>query len=222
MTFLRNIAATALVLGLSAGAAAASTVTLEKTYANLFGDTDEQRLRESVSVNYGTETINAYAGAFRISEAQGKSFIAFCVELAEGLKLPFEFTKTKALFDAATTQRVAQLFGTAYEQVTDDTSAAAFQVSLWEIVTDQDGSLDLDDGIFVLNSGGDVRTTALGFLSGLSDPTDNRTNLTFYAAPGSQDVVTGTVSPVPVPAAGLLLIGGLGGLMVLRRARAAA
>ncbi|MEL6522917.1 MAG: hypothetical protein AAFQ66_18245 [Pseudomonadota bacterium] len=221
----RWVAIAAVALSMLSSPSLAGTVTLQQTYGNLFGNTPEERLRRVVEVTYGATPIKAWAGAFRISEAAGEDFLAFCVELAEYLKLPFTYTKTLALFDAATTDRVAQLYDSAFTQVTNSDAAAAFQVALWEIVTDQGTAPDLDSGTFVLNSGGAVRNVAESFLSGLSSGNSSAYQLTFYSAPGSQDVVTGQLSliqpiaAIPLPGTGVLLIGAIGAAALVGRAK---
>jgi hypothetical protein len=57
---------------------------------------------------------------------------------------------------------------------------------------------------------------ANGYLAGLS-VFDADYDMQYFTKAGTQDLVTGTLSPVPLPATGLLLLVGLGGLPLAKR-----
>ena len=117
---------------------------------------------------------------------------------------------------------IDKLFSTFYADVDTKEEKSAFQFALWEILYD-DG-LDLDAGTFTdNNTNAAIRGIADGYLLGIQDPTAKMGGYkyTFLTSgpdqnPGnSQDLVT--VTAVPVPAAGFLLIAGIGGLALMRR-----
>jgi hypothetical protein len=107
--------------------------------------------------------------------------------------------------------------------------SAGFQVALWELVYENGSVLDAANGGFK-TSNSNVNNIAQGYLNfalGLNSVTGyagpKLYNLTFLQSdgdPGRQNLVSATV--VPLPAAGFLLIGGLGALAMVRRRREAA
>jgi len=122
--------------------------------------------------------------------------------------------------------KLVRLASAAYDLVVDGVTAAAFQISVWEIVYDTDTMLDLDGGNFftVADANGAefneaVEAQADTFLAGLASAQMGAYDLTFMYNDGSQDIVTATpaVAAVPLPASSLLLLGAIGGLGALRR-----
>ena len=97
--------------------------------------------------------------------------------------------------------------------------AAGFQLALWNALYDTDSVIS--GGAFRATASGAITTLANGYLSAAASFTGSRAwNLTFLeSATGRQNLVT--VSPVPLPAAGWLLIAGIGGLAALRRRKTA-
>jgi hypothetical protein len=127
---------------------------------------------------------------------------------------------TGAGYSAVSNNLISELWGRHYGKVNSKTTAAAFQVAVWELAY---GTTDknLADGDFKLNTLGDIMTTAQGWLSSLNgtgpmaqglvalqdDNVNNRNN---------QDLLTqGQV--VPEPGMLGLLAAGLVGLGLARR-----
>ncbi len=103
----------------------------------------------------------------------------------------------------------------------------AFQLALWEAAYEDDANaLDLGNGALQIaphaytpGAGARVIGLANSYLSFTLGEVDRLYNLTFLKADyeGHQDLIT--ASPIPLPAAAWLLIGGIGTLVVARRRR---
>ena len=104
--------------------------------------------------------------------------------------------------------------------MTGATSAAAFQLAAWEIANEGSGTLDLSRGAFrVTSATSAARNLAQTWLNGItSGQWTSSGAVTILSAPGTQDLLT-DIAPVPVPAAAVLLLGGLAGLGAIGRRR---
>ena len=85
------------------------------------------------------------------------------------------------------------------------------------------GTITHDDGVTLVANGqtGGVSSAPTTVLNTAFSSTGGAFTLYYAAANGNPSVLKVDVSPVPVPAGGLLLIGALGGLAALRRRKAA-
>ena len=105
------------------------------------------------------------------------------------------------------------------------TNSAGFQVALWNAVYDEDWSVSDGEGSFYQTTSSDgVRAAANGFLSdAFAYNGGQKYTLTFLESTEtptrSQNLVTAT--PVPLPAAGLMLLTALGGMLFGRRRKKA-
>ncbi|MEZ5867059.1 MAG: VPLPA-CTERM sorting domain-containing protein [Defluviimonas denitrificans] len=115
------------------------------------------------------------------------------------------------------------LMSNAFTLVTGSQSAAAFQMAAWEIANRSNGSLDLANGGFRITTPAAQGTQSLAQswldLIGSGQWTSTG-NVTISPPRGRR--TCGNIAPVPVPAAGVMLLGGLAGLGALRRRRKAA
>lgn len=182
------------------------------------------------------------AGAFDVSaEAFDGDFAAWCLDLANQLKLPSSYEITSTPFSgnpisAAVQSTVKALFDTAYStlNLNSNSQSAGFQLALWEILTETKTKKGkpvynvVSGNFYVSNTSSSAINAANGFLGNLNGTKTGDYTLTFLqSTDGRQSLVTAaqpapTPSEVPLPAAGLLLFGALGGLGVVARRRKSA
>lgn len=218
----------------TAGAGVASTIDIDYTG---FTGTSVAINDAPVTPATGSLPTNLYAGALSFTEVSATSvlgdFIAWCLDISTYLNTgvaTYETTDTP--FDNSyglsddEKERVQRLFDANYDDsiTTDAVSAAAFQLSLWEVLYDDDW--DLSTGSFQGSASASVLTAANGYLDAADDGViEKQFNLVFLesvdsASDGSnkyQNFVTAT--PVPLPAAGVLLLAGIAGLGAVKRRR---
>ena len=250
MHFLKTTVATAAVCLFASAASAAlvdvklvsvtpalnsnSTVNVSATPSGSIGN------KYAVAQNYTSTTVGL------------DSFVAFCLDLAASVGVNGNYTyntinepftdnnpfNNSYGFNSTQRERIQALFDANYATASTDWSsnASAFQLALWESGFESDSNaLSLGAGVFqgADLSGSSISTKATGYLTAafnyLTNNGAQKYALTYLeSAPGngqntnrSQNLVTATV--VPLPAAGMLLIGALGALgLSSRRKKAAA
>ena len=180
-----------------------------------------------------------------------EDFIAFCVEVTQSITTsvgsPVTYTENANLFSSERRTLISTLIGTAFDPSLGAVHHAATQVAVWKLafgdISSPTGNAfdvtarsteNLGGGFLGLTAldvtdtfGTTVFTIAQSWLSKLDGiGGDDWTLLsgnrvTFLESDGSQNILTYT-TPVPVPAAGALLIGAIAGLATVRRRRPAA
>ena len=232
-----------------AGTAASASTVQNLSYANIHGQ--NVRITASPVGVLGSAVPSngreVWAGAFTMTNLANaaEQFLAFCLDVRAAIQQNGFYTETDNPFAGGhdISGRVGdlqRLFDTGFQtvfdkieaaDVTKNLFAAAFQVAAWEILYEDDpANYDASNGDFAI-SNANVVTQANSFLGNLGGTVTQKWDLTFLQksdAQGNptvtgQNLVTGSpAAPIPLPAAGWLLIGGLGALAALRRRRAAA
>jgi hypothetical protein len=182
------------------------------------------------------------AGNSIVTQSLGSTnWLAWCLDLMTTVKANAEYHLTDTPYTGAPVTTGQQNtvralfegnFGSVAEIATaaaNPTLSAAFQVALWEGFYDV-ASFNLNAGNFKLNTAGAVATAAQGYIagaigwinSGFNEP--NKFVLHFLEGSTPQGVrsqnlvtVTDAPAPIPLPAAGWLLLTAIGGLAVARR-----
>ncbi|TNF65139.1 MAG: VPLPA-CTERM sorting domain-containing protein [Rhodobacteraceae bacterium] len=158
-------------------------------------------------------------------------FLAWCLDIqsylgARNQANPYTITDTPFSnsfgLGATGRDRVQAVFDANFAtlDVGNGSQAAAFQVALWNAVYDDDWTAT--GGLFSVSAGNFIEGLADGFLAQAQAYAGGKQyNLTFWeSTPGQQQTKRQnlvSVAPVPLPAAGVLMIGALGGLVALRR-----
>ncbi|MFO8126429.1 VPLPA-CTERM sorting domain-containing protein [Yoonia sp.] len=233
----------AVALSLLASTATAGTISL--TYAGPSVSESNGNSLQTVYIDEPTEfNREVYAFGFNMTgpaDTSLASFLAWCLDLGSALapkNVPATYSETDIPFSNSLTidtSLVQKVFDANFGGVTvsDGLQAAGFQVALWEAIyeknVDAEGKKvwDAGDGVFAVSENADVieqANTYLGLAAGYTD--DQKYRLTFLESASDaegksahQNLVT--VSPVPLPAAGFLLLAALGGLGFAARRRKA-
>ena len=226
-TFKILVAALALGTVTALSPASAATINVTKQGTNAFVDASGGNgWYQSTSYTLNGTGRSAAAGMFRLTGTSTngavQDFLAFCLEPLETLTLPKDHTVGTTL-GTSVLDRLGALMSNAFTLVTGSQSAAAFQMAAWEIANESNGSLDLANGGFRITSAAQgTQSLAQSWLDLIGSGQWSATgDVTILSASGTQDLLT-NIAPVPVPAAGVLLLGGLAGLGALRRRRKAA
>lgn len=169
----------------------------------------------------GQTSMRVSAGMFVLDKrdvGQGNSweqFYSFCLQPDVWL-MPFSNPYTAfSTPDSGYNTALDELWGRNFSSVATDVTAAAFQVAVWELAYDGDGSLST--GSFQLQSGGAVNQLATQWLNAL-DGTGPMGNVAILRnnpnKPDRQDLITASV---PEPESLALILMGLGGLLARRK-----
>lgn len=218
----------ACVIGVLPGLASASTFTLSlpDNYFGTNGSAGATIHDSSIPLNEGV-LAGGFAATGDLHGTGPENFTAWCLDIVTWMQLSSSYVTTGTPFQTAMTatriSNITRLFDTGYSalKLTDSTDSGGFQLALWEVMNENSATFDLSAGNFTATS--DALAKGQALLAGMSGPVTQSYRLTWLQSDDSriagghysQNLVT--VSTVPLPAAGLLLVGALGGLAALRR-----
>ena len=217
-----------------AAAQSASASTLDLTfngYESGFGVVSLDNVPVSTA---GGETVFA-AGGLNMTDSAGgvvSNFIAWCLDLGAALNsgevVGYKVTDTPFQngFDigAAGMDRVEAVFNANYgsDVLASADTAAAFQLALWEVVYDEGYSIKT--GIFEASSTAAIESLTAGYLTAAAGYQGGSVwdiaYLESTQANRTQNLGAAMLAPVPVPAAGAMMLVALGGFAALRRKKA--
>lgn len=208
----------AVVAAISVSTASASTVNVTYQGSSVFGTPN---LSQVVKISSPSHTGAVNAGPFRLTGDNGfGNFVGFCIDLAKSMGNGNSYqTGTTSAYGAAVDANIDKLFTSSYASVNTAVEGAAFQLALWEIITDTGNGFSLGSGSFLASASASVMATAGGYLSGLATAATGGYKVTYLNSRSSQNLVS--VSPVPVPAAMGMLGLGLASLFGMRRRKKA-
>jgi hypothetical protein len=188
-----------------------------------------------------TPSYNVLAGGFNVKVGTDQ-FIAWCLDILDIISLPSNYSVNnlnpfsggtpinngpilspdrradiQALFDSG-----YNTFLNAISSGANNSQSAGFQLALWEIVNETAGSYSLTAGNFTAaNNNADrvaANTAANSYLAGMvSYQGPKLFNVSYLQAVTANNQNLVTVSPVPLPAAGLMLLTALGGVAAAYR-----
>jgi hypothetical protein len=234
-TGLKNVAIIAAFCAVSAGLATADTVDMR------FLGTGSGR---NVRVTDGERTFNVFAGQLRHSFSNGTGLgamlqgemITYCTDLSQYVSsttqsysvVPVASAPVGIAMGIEKARAIASLYDYAMGvQVTSSTSndlGAAFQLAVWEVVSDFDynigaASLSLSTGNFraTQTNGNAVWSSVNNLLNGLFAHTNNSS----FSPSGLRAIASGTYQDqlVMVPAPGAGILAGLGMALIAKRTR---
>ncbi len=209
----------AAVLLLLSGFVSAATIEMHFSTAN--GQTVDYTINGNSQVGWALQFSPVYLDFDNDSSTWTPDYttISYCVDLLQhttnGQRYDVDLLSAVGMGDNY--RNAAWLMETYSSTVSTAAEMAGLQVAIWEVVYDN-GSHDLMNGAFELNSSGDVFTNANTYLTGLAGATDF-TGLDHYMVAHSEDFQDQLIH-TPIPAAVWLFGSGLLGLVGRRRVRA--
>lgn len=171
----------AAVLGLGSVAASASPLAAGQSVqvGNVAGSVftpspssgDPNGLYSNLTINVSGSNVGVAAGLFVLDYNNGsgwEQFLAFCLSPDVWLypfDNPYSVNALSSMSYASSANDIAEFWGRFRSSVTNDVTAAAFQVGLWELA--YDGGRALNTGSFRLMTSGSVYNLAQNWLNAL-------------------------------------------------------
>lgn len=235
---MKNLMASAAIgLAMLAAPAAASTIDVnQQTPGNTFGVQNWKVQTSFFAAGVpDVERNNIYAGAFQLTADGLGDFIAFCLQPRAWLNLGIDYTEGTSLVDPSL-GNLNNLAANAFFDVKDAITAAAFQMAVWELAHDP-SDFDITQGAFHVTAldpiddasslaAANQAQTWLDLVKSDQTWADNAAGKSFLilSADGTQDLITNidnsSISDVPLPASGLMLLAGLAGAGAVARRKA--
>lgn len=232
---------TSFAFALAASSSYAASITLQGLTTPIEVNTKINEVPDQIASGVGNAVASGllWTGGEGFGGSISDSFIAWCFDLVHPVRLGATYKyevvdvpySNSYLLEGADL-RVSKLFNSSYDslQKSNSVQAAAFQLAVWEVANDSD--FDLDAGVFQAGGYGsrsaEITSTAQKLLSAGAEYSGPMNWRTFFLETreqkGTQNLVTAVrkqdVSPVPLPAPALLLIGGLAALARVKRSNA--
>jgi len=219
----------ALVVGCVASSAKAELVT------TFIGTSPSQQVNLTATRNGQTRSFESPVGPFNFivlsdtsNTGLGPTFRSFCGDFFQDVAVGNNYVYTPGnLIDlpdvssALQVRKLDELYEKFYDVATDAEKGAAFQLAVWEILSDPTNT-NLSTGNFIANGPGSPSsiTVAQGWLNSITGddlPTVSKYRLTALLTPSAQDQIVVSPNPVPAPAGAVLLVIGAAGLIARRK-----
>lgn len=219
----------ALVAGCVASSAKAELVT------TFIGTSPSQQVTVTATRNGQTRSFESPVGPFNFivlsdtsNTGLGPTFRSFCGDFFQDVALGQDYVYTPgALIDlpdvnsALQVRKLTELFEKYYDVATDAEKGAAFQLAVWEILSDG-VTTDLSSGNFTAIGPGNpssipLAQSWLNSITGDDIPTERKYILSALLSASAQDQIVVTPNPVPAPAGVVLLVIGAAGLIARRK-----
>ncbi len=185
---------TALVLALTSGTgpALANEINFENLGYSPYGNPGWVT---EVTVALSGQERTVDAGVYRLVDTEKRLMVeAFCLNV-HGCNSPTGDFSVWNWLPRAVQKKINLLYAQSYDDVRDSRSAAAFQVALWEVVTDSAMGLDLSSGHFTAQGRGYAYMLAETFIDRLlTNQSADGAMVTFTAA-GEGVALVGTTIP---------------------------
>lgn len=179
-------------------------------------------LYETVTINHNAQDTTVFAGAQSVSIDGGSPINLYCIDLDHTNQAGYNYNaNVVGAGSVANTAMVANLFSHVWSSINDSTEAAAFQIALWDIITD--GADGFETGNFkVTTAPSAVSTQAATYLALTPGAGPESLNLSVYEATEhgtNGNLYQNLIGANPVPEPMSIFVIGTIAASVIRRKR---